>query len=230
MSPVTTNYITKTISFTQNNQIISLQGIQSEAPDSITTSQLNHFISKDSIDNSFLCFVSHEQPIKKDIDTMESDTRLQQILTEFHIIFQTPSTLPPIRSHDHKIPLQQPDTIIKVKPYRYPHFQKNEIEKLLQDMFSKGFIRPSSSSFSSPVLLIKKKDGSWRFCVDYRALNAITVKDSFPMPTIDELIDELHGAHYFSILDLHSGYHQIRMNPEDIHKTAFRTQIGRAHV
>lgn len=93
----------------------------------------------------------------------------------------------------HCILLQPGTSPVNVQPYGYPYFQKDVIEKLVKEMPDCGFICHSNSPYSSLVLLVKNKDGSWRFCVDYRALHAITVKDCFPIPTIDELLDELGG-------------------------------------
>jgi hypothetical protein len=103
--------------------------------------------------------------------------------------------LPPSRPHDHHIPLLPNTTLVNVKPYCYPHSQKEAMTSIIHDMLREGTIIPTTSPFSSPVFL---KDGTGRFCVDYRALNTVTDKDHFPIPTIDELLDEL-GQHLFSL-------------------------------
>ncbi|XP_042051252.1 uncharacterized protein LOC121796474 [Salvia splendens] len=148
---------------------------------------------------------------------------IHAVLEAHTSVFSLPSGMPPPRFCDHRIHLRADSKPVNVRPYRYPYFQKNEIERQVHEMLNSGIIRPSQSSFSSPVLLIRKKDGSFRFCIDYRALNTATVPVHFPIPTADELFDELGAARCFTKLDLRSGYHQIRMHTNDVYKTAFRT-------
>ena len=148
------------------------------------------------------------------------------MLGRFDGLFQVPTSLPPHRSIDHQIHLLPDTKPVNVRPYRYPHYQKGEMEKLVSEMLGQGIIRFIQTPFSSPVLLVKKKDGSYQFCVDYRELNAVTVKDKFPIPTADEMFDELGGASLFTKLDLRAGYHQIRVHERDVYKTAFRKHDG----
>lgn len=151
---------------------------------------------------------------------------INELLLKYQSIFHQPSSLPPPQQHDHHINLLLTANLVNVRPYRYPHFQKTEIEKQVSELLDFGLIQPSRSPFSSLVLLVKKKDGTWRMCVDYRVLNVITVRERFPLPTIEELLDELGKALWFSKLDLWQGFHQILMAEEDIQKIAFRTHHG----
>jgi hypothetical protein len=151
---------------------------------------------------------------------------VQQVLNEYSDVFDDPKTLPPHRFHDHTIPLIPNAITVNTKPYRYSPLHKDEIEKQVKELLQAGLIVPSVSPFASPVLLVQKKDGTWRFCIDYRKLNELTVKSRFPMSIIDEILDELVGTKYFTNLDMRSGYHQVRMHPSDEPKTAFKTHHG----
>ncbi|PNX92266.1 retrotransposon-related protein [Trifolium pratense] len=152
---------------------------------------------------------------------------IDQLLHVFQDIFTEPSSLPPHRvGFDHKIPLKDGSEPFNLKPYRYSLIQKTIIDNLVDVMLDQGIIQHSTSPFSSPTVLVRKKDGSWRLCVDFRRLNQFTIKDRFPIPLIEDLLDELAGASIFSKLDLKSGYHQLRMAEGEEHKTAFKTHSG----
>ncbi|XP_026383767.1 uncharacterized protein LOC113279283 [Papaver somniferum] len=141
-------------------------------------------------------------------------------------IFQEPTKLPPQRSLDHKIPLQPLSSPVNQRAYKCPYVQKGVVEQLVKEMLHTGIIQPSHNPFASPILLVRMKDGSLRFCVDYTKLNSINIKDKFPIPIVDELLDELKGSTVFSKIDLRAGYHLIRVSAKDIFKTTFRTHHG----
>lgn len=151
---------------------------------------------------------------------------VKPIIKAFPQVFEAPKSLPPNRPQDHLIPIVEGSKPVNLNPYKCPFLQKTEIEKMVKEMLESGIIKHSQSPYASPVLLVKKKDNTWRFCVDYRALNAITIKNRFPIPLIEDMLDQLHGSKMFTKLDLRSGYHQIRVSAQDTHKTAFKTPLG----
>uniref|UniRef100_A0A8R7RBY6 Reverse transcriptase domain-containing protein n=1 Tax=Triticum urartu TaxID=4572 RepID=A0A8R7RBY6_TRIUA len=151
---------------------------------------------------------------------------VQELLGQYKDIFGTPTDLPPKRNVDHAIPFEPGAKVINQRPYRLPYHQKEVMENIIQEMIKNKVIRDSSSPYSSPAILVKKKDLSWGLCNDFRKVNTQTIKNKYPIPVIEDLLDELHGATVFTKLDLRSGYHQIRMKEEDIEKTAFSTHCG----
>nr|GFB16063.1 putative reverse transcriptase domain-containing protein [Tanacetum cinerariifolium] len=134
--------------------------------------------------------------------------------------------LPPPRQVELRIDLIPGATPVDRAPYRLAPFELKELSEQLKELSEKGFIRPSSSPWGAPVLFVKKKDGSFLMCVDYRELNKLTIKNKYPLPRIDDLFDQLQGSSVYSKIDLRSGYHQLRIREEDIPITAFRTRYG----
>ncbi|GJZ73865.1 reverse transcriptase domain-containing protein [Tanacetum coccineum] len=134
--------------------------------------------------------------------------------------------LPPTRQVEFHIELIPGAAPVARAPYRLAPAEMKELAEQLKELSDKGFIRPSSSPWGAPILFVKKKDGSFRMCIDYRELNKLTVKNRYPLPRIDDLFDQLQGSSIYSKIDLRSGYHQLRVREEDIPKTAFRTRYG----
>ena len=137
-----------------------------------------------------------------------------------------PNELPPRQEVDHKIEVKPGIKPPSKAPYRLSQKELEELKSQLDELLAKGYIRQSKSPYGAPVLFVDKKNGKLRLCVDYRALNKVTVKNSYPLPQIDDLFDRLAGAKYFSRIDLRSGYHQIRIAQGDEEKTACRTCYG----
>nr|GEW13447.1 RNA-directed DNA polymerase like [Tanacetum cinerariifolium] len=157
---------------------------------------------------------------------MKVNEKIKAVLKNYKDVFGIPVELPPQRSHDHRIPLVKGDLLVNIRPYRYPPIQKDSIESMVKELLEARVIKKSHGPFASPIVMVKKKHNSWSMCVDYRQMNKQNVKNKFPIPIIEELIDELHGSELFSKLDLRLGYHQIRMDEADVAKTAFRTHEG----
>ncbi|GKC89601.1 putative reverse transcriptase domain-containing protein, partial [Tanacetum coccineum] len=134
--------------------------------------------------------------------------------------------IPPARQVEFQIDLVPGAAPVARAPYRLALSEMKKLAEQLQELSDKGFIRPSSLPWGAPILFVKKKDGSFHMCIDYRELNKLTVKNRYPLPRIDDLFDQLQGLSVYSKIDLRSGYHQLRVHKEDILKTMFRTRYG----
>lgn len=179
--------------------------------------------------SSFSCLIL----IRKEILVVNQDFKhipkcIQDVLQAFADIMpeELPSGLPPIRGIEHQIDLV-PDALLSNRAaYRASLEETKELQRQVQDLMDKGYVHESLSPCAILVILVPKKDGTWRMCVDYRAINQITVKYRHPIPRLDDILDKLHGANFFSKKDLRSGYHQIRMKEGDEWKTTFKTKYG----
>ena len=163
------------------------------------------------MEEAFLAVINDTEPHQN--NTSAPDPAAAQLLTQFADVFppDLPKGLPPRRDIDHRIELVPGSTPPSRPTYRMSPPELDEMKKQLAELAEHGFIQPSKSPFGAPVLFVKKKDGIMRMCVDYRALNKITIKNKYPLPRIDELFDRLQGAQWFSKIDLRSGYHQVRI-------------------
>eukprot|EP00253_Pinus_taeda_P005714 PITA_05714 len=223
LGPITMDFQELYMSFKQNNYTHTLHGLQAGAPSIISSHRMEKLLKKGNHGvvaqfNAIQAVETKPPPIHP---------KMQHILNNHLPVFDKPQGLPPLRGeHDHNITLVLGAQPPNERPYRYPFTQKNEIEKIIKELLEANVIRPSISPYSSLVVMMLNKDWEWQMCPKFRALNNLTVKDKFPIPVVDDLLDELNGAQFFTKLDLRSGYHQIRMKEFDIPKTAFRTHEG----
>lgn len=221
-SPMHIDWVHKWMEFQSNDQSIKLQGFVSQTNHCqlVSLHQCLGMAKEGALMYMVQLFMNEEEQI---VPTSEL---ILPLLQKFKDVCEEPKGLPPQRYCDHSIPLIPGSKPVNLRPYRFNPALKDEIEAQIQEMLQIGVIQPSQSAFSSPALLVRKKDGTWRLVIDYRQLNAITVKGSYPMPVIDELLDELAGAKWFTKLNLRAGYHQIRMKAGEEYKTAFQTHTG----
>lgn len=227
------DWVTHTITFTKKNITHTLKSpAEDKSPvvNELSAMQLKKLIRKGNM--AYLAVITEVKEgeaatTKEESSNGDWKQKIQVIIDRYKVIFEKlPNGLPPERAVDHHIDLEPGAKPPFLPIYHMSPLELEELKRQLVELIEKGYIQPSKSPYGAPVLFVPKKNGKLRFCVDYRALNKITVKNRYPLPRIDELLDRLQGAQYFSKLDLQSGYHQIRIAPEDVPKTAFRTRYG----
>jgi hypothetical protein len=225
LGPITTNYKTMEMSFnSEEGKRVTLKGMTENTPRVVSAKRMEVVFRHGDMAYAAECLVVTQNTQDK---RQHYSLDIQRIIDKHEKVFgQIPPGQPPDRGFEHIIELEEGAKPVITTPYRHPKKFKDEIEKAIKELLDMGHIRPSSSPFASSIVLVKKKDGTMHMCIDYRALNKKTIKNRYPIPRIDELLDELHGAVYFTKIDLRSGYHQIRMREQDIHKTTFRCHYG----
>jgi len=207
---VNINCLTKSITFSKPKEEVSGKFL--------TTEQMKKSLNGEA--SEFMMFASLKESIEKGVSDIP-------VVQEFPKVFPDDITdLPLEREMEFTIDLVLGTSPISIMPYRMSASELGELKKQLQELLEKQFIRLSVSLWGAPVLLVKKKDDNTRLCVDYRQLNKVTIKNRYPLPRINDLMDQLVRAEVFSKIDLRSGYHQIRVKAKDISKTAFRTRYG----
>jgi len=196
---------------------------RSDVPDYVISSMQVDALVREGVQLYMIKLTS----VSTDQESHTVSPEIEEMLQEFSdILSGLPEGLPPSRATDHRINLVPGSSVPVSRIYPLSGAQLAELRAQLQELLERGFIRPSTSPYGSPILFVPKKDGGWRLCIDYRAINRITIKNSHPLPRIDEMFEQLHGSTIFSKLDLASGYHQIRMHEDSIEKTAFKTKYG----
>jgi hypothetical protein len=215
------NYQTLTMSFRDaSGSRVVLRGMSTGAPRAVSTKRMERIFRHGDVAYAAECLIT----TRKDSEGREQyHPQIRELLGQYEPVFgPIPPGRPPDRGFEHMIELEAGATPVITTPYRHPKKFKDEIEKAIKELLAMGHIRPNMSPFASSVVLVLKKDGTLRMCIDYRALNKKTIKNRYPIPRIDELMDELHGAVFFTKIDLRSGYHQINIREQDIEKTTFR--------
>jgi hypothetical protein len=226
------NYKYLWMSFDWQGQRVLLKGENPPKFQSIELKQLSALVKNHQPVADYLLYSLQLVEVEEDSKVFKpqfqgiADAFLQSLLESYQDVFQEPKGLPPLRDHDHRIPLKAGSEAVNLRPYKYSGLQKDSLERMVKEMLDTGIIRTSNSSFASPMILVKKKDSTWRLYVDYRALNKLTIKDKYPIPMIEELLKELVGATIFSKIDLKSGYHQIRMVVGEEFKLHFRLIVA----
>jgi hypothetical protein len=219
-----TNHQKQFIKFKWEGRQYKLYGFHSPPTQIISSQQMDKLIQKGA--PAYMAHCHQMQLLTTEI-VKSRHPEIQTLIQKYDKVFHDlPMKLPPNRNIEHIIEFKLDSAPINIRPYRYPHHHKTKIERLIQDLLKCGVITTSRSPYAAPVVLVRKKDRSFILCINYRGLDKITIKNKFPIPFIDELLDELHGAKYFSKLDLRSGYSQIRVRLEYVQKTAFQTHEG----